>query len=466
MIAVLYRRLLLPAYEGVLKGRKVFQYWRELERTQWLSRRELEELQFVALRRLVSHAMANCPYYRETWSKAGLTPSQLQAPDDFRRWPVITREIILDNRRRMRTDALGVHLLHKSTGGSSGEPLHFDLDEGSNDRRTAAWHRGYGWAGADPGVRQLMLWGVPLGARPRWMLWKDRLYNGLYRRRVLNTFGLSEKSVSSYLEAHNRYQPDAVVAYAQSLYVFARLLEERQLVPFSPRAIVVGAEKLHDFHREVIERVFRAPVFETYGCREFMLIGGECERHEGFHLTTEHLLVEILDDDGRPTLAGDEGNVVVTDLYNYGMPFVRYANGDRAIAGWEACSCGRGLPLLRKVVGRRADVSRTPDGRHISGLFFPHLVKDFPEIRRFQVIQDRADHLELRLVVGPSWDGRMQTRLERSVLEILGPAMRLELNTVDDIRLSGAGKQQVVVNLCERNGYRPVAAGEAIQAGA
>src|SRR2546423_8189267 len=106
------------------------------------------------------------------------------------------------------------------------------------------------------------------------------------------------------------------------------MLADKKVTPHSPKSILVGAEKLHPFQRELIERVFGAPVFETYGSREFMLIGAECDRHDGLHLTAEQLLVEVLEDDGSPTPQGEEGNVVVTDLYNYGMPFIRYATGD------------------------------------------------------------------------------------------------------------------------------------------
>src|SRR5207244_7741173 len=102
----------------------------------------------------------------------------------------------------------GLRLLSKSTGGSSGVPLHFDLDTDSHDRRTAATHRGYGWAGAAPGTKQLFLWGVPLGQPSRWKRWKDHLYNGLYRRLVLNSFDLCEERVPRWLERLNRYRPD------------------------------------------------------------------------------------------------------------------------------------------------------------------------------------------------------------------------------------------------------------------
>src|SRR5262249_23980294 len=158
-----------------------------------------------------------------------------------------------------------------------------------------------------------------------------------------------------------------------------------------------------------------APVFETYGSREFMLIGAECDRHQGLHLTAEHLLVEILDDAGRPTPEGEEGNVVVTDLFNYGMPFIRYVTRDRAVAPRGACSCGGGLPLLAKVVGRQLDILSTPDGRRIPGEFFPHLLKDFPAIRRFQVVQAVPNRIQLRLVLGAGWSDSDERRVEREV---------------------------------------------------
>jgi phenylacetate-CoA ligase len=462
MYQFLYRHAILPAFETGLKRRKTFHYWKQLERTQWLPRAELERLQFQALRCLLNHAYKTCPYYREVWQQHGLQPDSLQAPADFCRWPIIDRETIRAHRSDMRSWERGLRLFSKSTGGSTGVPLAFDLNTDSNDRRVAAMHRGYSWAGAGPGTKQLYLWGVPLGSRSAWRRWKDRLYNILQRRLVLNSFDLTDEHVPVFLEHLNRYRPDAIVAYTNPLYLFARRLEERGLKPFSPRSIVVGAEKLYPFQRQLIERVFQAPVFETYGSREFMLIGGECDKHIGLHSTSEHLWVEVVDEKGRPALDGTEGDVVITDLYNYGMPFVRYATGDRAVAGWSTCSCERGLPLLRKIVGRRLDMLNTPDGRHVPGEFFPHLVKDFPAIRRFQVIQDAPDHVQLLLVISAAWNKDAHGLLERQVRDTLGSSVRLEMRVIDDIPLTTSGKHRVVVNLCDEVTRHLVDAGTSV----
>jgi phenylacetate-CoA ligase len=461
MIGFLHRSLVLPLFEGAYKGRKTLRYWRELERSQWQSRPELERAQLDSLWRLLIHAYQHSPHYRGAWDEHDLDPARLESLADFRRWPLTTREMIRAERARMRVEMPGQRMLTKATGGSSGVPLQFDLNMESHERRTAATYRGYGWAGAGPGTKQLFLWGVALGALPWRKRAKDRLWDRLQRRLVLNSFELSRESVPEFLRRLNRYRPEVIVAYTNPLYAFARALDEMKATPYSPKSIVVGAEKIYPFQRELIERVFGAPVFETYGSREFMLIGAECERHAGLHLTAENLIVEVVDEDGQPVPDGEEGNVVVTDLTNYGMAFVRYVTGDRAVAGFGQCACGRSLPLLRKVVGRQLDLIDTPDGRTVPGEFFPHLIKDFPAVERFQVVQDALECLEVRLVIRGAWDDEDRTRLRSELRKTLGPAIRVEINEVAEIPLTAAGKLRVVVRtiLAERPGATTAAGG-------
>jgi phenylacetate-CoA ligase len=161
----------------------------------------------------------------------------------------------------------------------------------------------------------------------------------------------------------------------------------------------------------------------------------------------ENLLVEIVDDDGQPTPDGQEGNALITDLMNIGMPFIRYRNEDRAVAGWKTCRCGRGLPLLRQVVGRQLDVLNTPDGRLVPGEFFPHLLKDVSAIRRFQVTQHSPTDIALRVVTHSEWCGEQRSRIETECRQLLGPAVRFSIEEVADIPLTALGKHRVVVNL-------------------
>lgn len=445
MYGQLYRSVLLPLFDGVVKGRHTMSHWRNAEQSQWLSREQLEDRQLQSLRALVAHAQQTCPYYAEDWAAQGLDAAQLHSLQDFTKWPLLTREVIRTQRQRLRSTST-LKRISKSTGGSSGEPLRFDLDSGSNDRRTAMMYRGYGWANGAPGTKQLHIWGTAVGNVPQWKRFKMNLHRTFDRHLVLNCFEFTPDRMRQNLDRLNRYRAEVIVAYTSALYEFALFLKRESLVPASPRSIIVGAEKLHDFQRTLIEEVFRAPVFETYGSREFMLIGAECDQHTGLHLTMENLLVEILDEDGSPTPSGQEGNVVVTDLFNYGMPFVRYVNGDRAIAGFETCTCGRGLPLLKKVVGRSAEMLTAPDGRKVPGVFIPHLMKEFPAIRRFQVVQEEVDLINVKLVIDGSLADADRELLLSELGRVMGAEVHFKLQFVDHIPLTNAGKMKIVVN--------------------
>ncbi len=449
-IDVAMRRQLIRAFEGGLKRRPVFDYWAELEASQWWSAERLESLRLDRLRALIQHAQNTSPWYRDRWAAEGLAASSVTELADLAQFPIVDRDDIVAHRPEMRTTAPGMRLIAKATGGSSGVPLKFDLDHDSNERRMAAWHRGYGWAGAGPGTRQWYLWGVPPDSTAGWRKQKVRLYDRLYRRTTMSCFELGESTLSRFVDSLARTRPDAIVAYTGALYAFARLLEAEGIVPYQPGSLVVGAEALHDFQRETIERVFRAPVFETYGSREFMLIGAECPEHAGLHLTAEHHLVELVDEAGQSVADGVEGDMVITDLTNWGMPFIRYRNGDRGIMATGDCACGRHLPRLARVTGRRLDVLTTPDGHELPGEFFPHIMKEFASVQRFQVIQEVADEVIVR-IVAPTWSAEDADRLAREVGAVAGGQLRIRVETVDDIPLTGAGKLKVVVNrLAER----------------
>ena len=188
----IHRHVLLPAFETLFKRRKVLSYWAQLERSQWRTRKQLEAIQFAALKRLIEHAWGNCPYYGQEWKRLGLHPSHLKATTDIARWPVMDRDIILQNRGAMRAMKPSMRLIVKTTGGSTGLPLQFDLDHNSNDRRVAATHRAYGWAGAARAPSSSISGELPLGARALRARVKDYLYHRLHRRHVVSCFAMDD----------------------------------------------------------------------------------------------------------------------------------------------------------------------------------------------------------------------------------------------------------------------------------
>jgi len=456
----LHTRVLIPAYETGLKRRRTFAIWRGLEKSQWLSGEEIGRLQFQALRRLLTHAAETCAYFRDRWAELALDPASIQSVRDLERWPVISKHDLRANRQTIRS-SLGLDMLSKTTSGSTGEPFTIEYDTGSLDRRMAAAFRGYSWAEAPPGAKQFYYWGVPVLSRAWRARWKDEWHHRLYRRVLENCLEFRDHAAIDVLVRYERARPAALVAYTRPLYELSRLLSERGLRPTPPRAIVVGAEELHDFQRALIESVWGAPVFETYGCREVMLIGAECDRHSGLHLTSEHLVVEIVDEDGRAVSDGQEGRVVVTDLYNYGAPFIRYDLGDRAVKSGRRCPCGRGLPMLERVVGRRLDVVVTPDGRLVPGEAFPYIFKDVPEVGRYQVVQVAGDRLEVRIEPRSDWSPEVAASLMDRLRVVLGTEIGVHLQTVDRLDSGTSDKLLVVRNpwlAQQREAVRPTRA--------
>ncbi|QEG02191.1 Phenylacetate-coenzyme A ligase [Stieleria maiorica] len=446
MIDWAYQNVIIRGFESGLKRRKTFPYWRELESSQWRSRRDIESLQVRRLRVLLNYCNTYCRWYRDRWAQHGIDVHGISSLADLRAFPITTRAMMRDNAADIRSSQNGIGFVSKATGGSSGAPLRFLIERDANDRRVAAAFRGYGWAGASPGTRQSHLWGVNLNPMSMRRRMKEHFYARLlYRRDLLNSFQMSDSNAGGYVERLNRFRPKVLVAYANPLFVLARAIDERGISVHRPESIIVGSEKLYEHQRALIERVFGSPVYETYGSREFTLIAAECDHHQGLHVTSENMIVEVVDDQGNAVAPGEEGQILVTDLYNTAMPFVRYAIGDRAVAAAGDCSCGRGLPLLEKIVGRQMDVLRLPDGRNLPGAFFPHLIKDISSVRQFQAVQTQPDRIQLKLVVDESWNADDGAELRRRIINTIGESSQLEIRRVDRIDLTAAGKLRVVV---------------------
>ena len=434
-------------HEKVLKHRKMLDYRAFLEKSQWWPSDDLRRYQKDALDRLLSHAFQNVPYWQETFKQRGLTPSDIKILDDLRKLPIIDKADIRAHKDRMIADNWRGKTWTKATGGSTGVPLELDYTPESYDWRVACSKRGYSWAhGCEDGKKQAYIWGVAIGKQPFLKKLKEDLHHAILGQRYFNCFEFNAPRMADCLETLNRYKPEYLVGYTNPLYEFARFVQRTGRLTFKPKAAITAAEKLHPFQRETIEAVFQCPAFNTYGSREFMLIASECEKQEGLHVSMENLIVEIVKEDGSSAKLGEAGDIVITDLHNYGMPFIRYRIGDIGILSDRPCSCGRGLVMLKDVVGRSLDIIRTPDGRNVPGEFFPHLMKEFKGIEKFQVVQDRIDHLEVKVIKNSAFRDAEFRFMQDEVAKTVGMGMKVDYVFVNDIPLTKTGKFRVTVS--------------------
>ena len=374
MYEKLFNKVLYPLYETRIKRRRTLQYLNMFNESQWSGLEELKSIQWTNLKNLLKHAYEQSPYYKQMFDQLSLTPQNIYSYDDFSKLPICTREDIVKNKDKMIARNYQEKIINKSTGGSTGVPVQFALDDNSNQWRTAAAQRGYQWANCGPGQHTVHIWGVDVGNPTAFSKLKTNLYHRAYNRKMFNCFDFDEAEMKKCLDYISNKKPNGIVAFTSAVYNLAKFAEENSITNCSVPAVIIGAEKLYSYQRKLIERVFNTKVFNTYGCREFMLIAAECEKHEGLHTTVDNLFIEILRE-GKPVGPGESGDVVITDLHNYGMPFIRYKNGDIAVQGDKPCSCGRGLPLIRDIDGRKMDEITATDGKLVSGGFFPHLMK-------------------------------------------------------------------------------------------
>jgi phenylacetate-CoA ligase len=440
-----FRHVLYPAYETGLRRRRTLTWLKQYNRDQWLDPEQVLALQWKRLKDLLEHCYREVPYYRQCWRELGVTPGDIHSLDDYARLPVLTKDDIRNHFEELKAESWRDRLFYKATGGSTGDPLRFGYTRESNDRRTAVMWRGYEWAGARMGRRTLFLWGGAVGNPRRMHQLKDRIYNAVFARHILDSFRMTEANLVEYADAIDRHRPQIIVAYVGPLVRLAQWLIATGRKPHRPHAILGAAEALHDFQREIIEQAFGCPAYNTYGCREFMLVAAECEQRNGLHINADHLVVELDRVREKPS-STRSGKVVITDLFNYGMPLLRYVNGDMATLSDRVCACGRGLPMLEQVEGRVLDAIRTPDGRILPGEFFPHMLKDVPGVVRFQVVQERLDHLDLSIVRGEGFDPDALQYIRAEVAKVLGDRVTLECHFVDTIALTASGKMRVTVS--------------------
>ena len=441
---LLYRHLLgsvfLPAYDRI-RSRRYVEHSRFLEASQWWKPERLSAFQWAELHKLLRHAFESVPYYRRKYRAAGASFSDIRTWDDFKRLPPLTRDEIRQHRDELCSTSYAGRLLPHATGGSSGVPTRFYRTYESYDWRTAAKDRVYSWSGLHVGDKSVYLWGAPVGAVPTHKIWKTRLHEAVLRQRTFNTFSQTEEL---WLRIHaeiRRNRPAAIVGYVSSLQQFAEFLGKTKRSIPSVKGVIAAAEPLFEGVRQRIEEAFDAPVYNTYGSREFMSLAGECEQRDGLHINSENIVVEAGSDIDEPS------NIIVTDLHNYGMPFIRYDIGDLGNLRDGCCACGRGLPRLMGIEGRVLDTLRTADGRTVPGEFFPHLLKEIPEFTQYRVEQKDLDRIVISAVMTRELSGLSRELLDREIGKVFGGATRCDIQPVKEIPALPSAKRRITIGL-------------------
>ncbi|MGH7278344.1 MAG: phenylacetate--CoA ligase family protein [Candidatus Rokuibacteriota bacterium] len=438
MHPLLVNKLFFPVHER-LKGKRTFEWLRTLEASQWLAPERLIARQLARLREHLELAYTHVPYYRRLFDEHGIQPRAIQSLEDFKRVPFLTRERLRSHFEdlKARVRLRGVQAL--ATGGSTGSPVSVLIDAERMAIGDGIRLRAHRWFGLEPGAPEVVLWGSPIEItkQDRLRVLRDRLLDST----LLSAFDMSEPMLARYAHVIGRRRPEKMYGYASAFYLLARYLHS---VGWRPpqrlRAIFTTAEPLFDFQRETIRSVFGAAVATEYGSRDAGLTANECP-DGSLHVPAEGILVEV--DGAGPNGLGE---IVVTNLYSPAMPIIRYRTGDLGRLDPTPCACGRGLPRLSGIEGRKTDFLVTPDGRILHALSIIYILRDTPGLEEFRIIQDAEDRVTALVVPNGSFDGSARARLVARIERLLGPQVTVTVEAVAACPVDPSGKFRYVVS--------------------
>lgn len=422
--------------------RDIVEAQRDAVRLERASIDEITSVQEKKLRHLLQRVRES-PYYQGVMAKSDIDPHGFRI-EELPLLPFLTKETLQSKGTELVVPgARGCR--NNYSGGSTGKPAAFRQDYDYWVQSMAAMQYENGLAGMFRGARLALLWGAPQdrreieGVQGRIRLW-------LLNRRYYDSFDMGPDSMAEFHADLEKWKPDVIQSYASSIYLLANFLSDRGIRPSYPRiSVITSAERLRADMRRKIEEVFRVAVFDRYGSREVSSLAAECECHQGLHVFMPGYIIETVDvRTGRPVVE-EIGEIVVTSLHNFAMPFVRYRIGDLGVLTRTRCECGRRFYRLQEIVGRISDSIVLRNGRIIHGECFTHLVYGVPGIARFQFIQENLDEFVLRLVPSPGFDRRIIARLEHEIRQIVGEA-RIGVDVVEEIPVSASGKYRFTIS--------------------
>jgi phenylacetate-CoA ligase len=413
-----------------------------MEEAQWWTQERVLCARDQGLRELVRVAYEDVPFYRDLMRGAGVCPKDIGSPRDLSRLPIVTKKMLRDNYPSRVTRVTGRATYEAATSGSTGANFRVLLD-----RETAGWYRAsfllaLEWAGWNIGEPHLQT-----GMTPERGLEK-RLKDLFLGCHYVSAYDLSDARLDHNLELIDRHRLRHVWGYPGSLYYLARrALARGWSQPL--KSVVTWGDNLFPHYRRTIEAAFRTRVNDTYGCAEGIQVSAQCGTGDAYHVHMLDVVVEFVDDDGRPVKDGVPGNVVLTRLHPGPMPLIRYKVGDLGSAvpqGITQCGCGRGFQIISAPQGRNTDVVITPSGNRLIVHFFTGVLELFTEIDSFQVVQENSDDLLLRVVPTPDWRALLEQRLVAALRARGLTDMRITVELVKELPLSPGGKRRFVIN--------------------
>ena len=416
----------------------LFSFSRSLQSGLRLTEAALQAARLARLTRIVEHACKEVPYYRGLFDSVGFKPGQLKRLSDLRFIPVTTRERLQEiPRDELISRAVRAHRLRVArTSGSTGTPVAVYRTRQESWLRKMLTLRTFLHNGLRWNDRVVTISRRPSGAP------FERLQNWWPVATLRNLW--FHEQPEAIIRELQRLQATVIYGFASNLAIIADLMLRGGIDDVKPRLLATSSDPLTAGYRRLLARAFHSEPLDLYNCTELGDVAWECQRRQGLHVNADWLCVEVLRA-GEPVGPGGTGEVVVTPLYRYAMPLIRYSPGDIATVAQDPCACGVTLPMLSQLEGRSQNVVPLPGGRYFAG--FSEIMSHYPEIKRYQIVQTALDAFTVRIVPGHEFSPQVSHRIARVMTERLGNRIRVEVSAVDESEMGARRKSLTVIPL-------------------
>ena len=439
----LVANVLFPLHENIKKHNSI-SVCQQLEKSQWHSREQLAQAQNDKFLVFIKDVVLNVPYYQQLFSKSSLRLDDIQSVNDLTLIPLLTKREIKQNFADFcHVDS--TNLSTGNTGGSSGSPLIFLFGKDRTSHDVGAKLRATRWWDVDIGDKEVVAWGSPieLGKQDRIKMVRDVLL----RTTLIPAFNLNEDNLQAFLEKIRTIKPKMLFGYPSVFDLLAKhaLKHEVQMDNLGIKVAFVTSERLYDYQRENIEKVFGCPVANGYGGRDSGFIAHQCPSGS-MHISSEDIIVELINREGQPVADGELGEIVITHLASKDFPFIRYRTGDIASFQPEPCKCGRGLPVLKEIQGRDTDFIVARDGTIMHGLALIYVIREHDFVEDFKIIQQSLSLTQVLIVANISIAPEQISTIREGIKQRLGEDVEVDIEQVEAIPAEKSGKFRYVIS--------------------
>ena len=429
----------------------------QLEQTQWWPVKTLEAQQMAQLTTLLAHAYQFVPFYRDRLQFLATGKSRALTYEELRKIPILSRQDVQDYAKDLLSQNIPQEHLptaQNTTSGSTGKPVTFQVTRMSGlflralNLRSHLWHQHNLQAKVAAIKVPRNRWAKPGSSangpankpsKQAGIRWADCFPSG-----IALEFD-SGRTITEQLAWLQQEKPEHLLTYPSNLLALAQqALADGVALP-SLKNLSTFGEVLTPKIRQACREAWGLPIVDIYSCQEMGVLALQCPEHEHYHIQSESVIVEVLDDAGLPCQPGQVGRVVLTDLHNYAMPLIRYEIGDYAEVG-EPCSCGRKLPVLTQVLGRTRNMLVLPSGEKLWPSFVLSNWAKIAPIKQLQVIQHSLKDMEVKMVLAAAMEDHIEASLRQAIAQDLDAQFQVRLTYVNEIPRSANGKYEDFVS--------------------